>query len=84
MGCIVLNNLYNYETKDDKYSITIVSNILTNDLNKNQFYSKLNDSSNTNIPSQTKKINKPDIETLIKNNPFPFVKIKLKKSISFK
>ena len=82
MGCNIINYLYSYEIKDAKYSIIITSNNLTNELNKNNNASTINLKQNDNFGSEN--INNPIVDNLIKNNPFSFVKIKLKKNRSYK
>ena len=84
MGCIIYN--YISETKDEKYSITIESNFPTDKINtKNNYSSKLSEKSNKNDFSNIKEITiSPNVDNLIKNNPFPFVKIKPNISRCFK
>ena len=85
MGCIIYNYDYTREMENKNYSITIISNIYINEISdKNKNSTQLNDnlriinnysisqSKNTNI-----NINK-NVNNVVGNNPFPFVKIELK------
>ena len=88
MGCNIYNYIYTSEIKDEKYSITIASNLPTDNININKnCSSKLSEKLNKKDFSHSKEItisSNVDIDNLIKNNPFPFVKIKPNMSRYFK
>ena len=83
MGCGFYNYLYTQEIKDKKYTVTIISNLYENNSNnKNKFSLILNENIIINNTLKTKDSIK--VNDIIENNPFPFVKIKPKKSKSYK
>ena len=83
MGCGFYNYLYTQEIKDKKYTVTIISNLYENNSNnKNKFSLILNENIIINNTLKTKDSIK--INDIIENNPFPFVKIRPKKSKSYK
>ena len=86
MGCNFYNYIYTSPTKDEKYSITITSNLPTDNINiKKNISSKSNKNINKNNSSNSKEISiQSNIDNLIKNNPFPFVKIRPNISRCFK
>ena len=92
MGCIFYDYNYARDMENKDYSITIISNTIINEINnKNKNSVQLNDnlrlinnysifqSNNTNV---NLNINK-NVNNVVENNPFPFVKIKLKGSKSY-
>ena len=90
MGCIFYDYDYVRDMEKKDYSITIISNTFINEINnKNKNSVQLNDnlinnysifqSNNTNV---NLNINK-NVNNVVENNPFPFVKIKLKGSKSY-
>ena len=83
MGCGFYNYLYTQEIKDKKYTVTIISNLYENNSkNKKKFSLILNENIIINNTLKTKDSIK--VNDIIENNPFPFVKIKPKKSKSYK
>ena len=83
MGCGFYNYLYTQEIKDKKYTVTIISNLYENNsIKKNKFSIILNENIIINNTLKTKDSIK--VNDIIENNPFPFVKIKPKKSKSYK
>ena len=83
MGCGFYNYLNKQEIKDKKYTVTIISNLYENNSNnKNKFSLILNENIIINNTLKTKDSIK--VNDIIENNPFPFVKIKPKKSKSYK
>ena len=92
MGCIFYDYNYARDMEKKDYSITIISNTFINEINnKSKNSVQLNDnlrlinnysifqSNNTNV---NLNINK-NVNNVVENNPFPFVKIKLKGSKSY-
>ena len=90
MGCIFYDYDYARDMEKKDYSITIISNTIINEINnKNKNSVQLNDnlinnysifqSNNTNV---NLNINK-NVNNVVENNPFPFVKLKLKGSKSY-
>ena len=85
MGCIIYNYDYTREMENKNYSITIISNIYINEISdKNKNSTQLNDNlriiNNYSI-SQSKNTNiniHKNVNNVVGNNPFPFVKIELK------
>ena len=86
MGRNIFNYGYKSETKDGKYAVTIESNLPTDKITiKNNYSSKFSEKSNKNDFSNTNEISiSSNVNNLIKNNPFPFVKIKPKIGRYFK
>ena len=89
MGCIFYDYDYTQEMVNKNFSITIISNTYFNEINnKSKGIAQINDSlkiiNNYSI-SQSNKTNTninihKNVIKVVENNPFPFVKIKLKGS----
>lgn len=87
MGCIFYDYDYTQEMENKNFSITIISNTYINKINnKNKETAQINDNlkiidnysiSQTNNTNTNINIHK-NVNEVVENNPFPFVKIKLK------
>jgi hypothetical protein len=90
MGCIFYDYDYTREMENKNYSISIISNTYINEINnKNKILVQLDDNLriiNNNSISQSNNTyinSQKNVNNVIKNNPFPFVKIKLKGNKSY-
>ena len=80
MGCNIFNNLYKPEVLDEKKSLTLVSDLISNDFNcKNKKLQIINENININIYIQTKDVNiSPNVSITKDKKPFIFVKFRPK------